>query len=118
MSNLFKPPSPTAQPTPIAPPPMPDPRTDLRPLEAPMPADSHGIWNDSDQTAIAALDHINPFSVRDNVEYAGLIYQRGPNDFDFTWPHRGTTGESYPYTSNAPLGALSSAPTIHMAITR
>jgi hypothetical protein len=71
MSNLFKPPSPTAPPTPITPPPVPG--TDLRTPEAPMPVDRHGSWKDSDQAAIAALDHINPFSVRDNVEYAGLI---------------------------------------------
>jgi hypothetical protein len=114
VSNLFKPPTSTAPSAPTAPPAMPDPETDIRLREAPMPGDRHGSWIDS----IAALEHINPFSVRDNVEYAGLIYQRGPNDFDFTGPHKGTTGESYPYTSNAPPGVLLSAPTIRTATTR
>jgi hypothetical protein len=99
MSNLFK--SPASAQTPGAAPPA-----DLTPRgDPPLPADRHGSWADADQAAIAALDHINHFSVRDNVEYAGLIYRRGPNDFDFTGPHRGTAGESDPYTTSAPRGS-------------
>jgi hypothetical protein len=104
MSNLFQPPSNKPPQAPGAPPPTPDRELDGGRREAPSPADRHGSWRDADQAAIAALDHINPFSVRDNVEYAGLIYQRGANDFDFTGPHLGTAGESYPYTTPSPPG--------------
>jgi hypothetical protein len=97
MSNLFK--SPANAQTPSAAPPMPDVVPSGDP---PPPADHHGSFPDADQAAIAALDHINRHSIRDNVEYAGLIYRRGPNDFDFTGPHRGTAGKSDPYTTAAP----------------
>jgi Domain of unknown function (DUF4329) len=104
MSKLSKPPSPPRRRRRSRRRTMPDLGTDVRGREPPPPADRHGAWADSHQAAIAALDHINPFSVRDNVEYAGLIYQRGPNDFDFTGPVRGTAGDSNPYDAPAPPG--------------
>jgi hypothetical protein len=72
----------------------------------PSPADQHGSWTNANQAAIAALDHVNPFSVRDNLEYAGRIYRRGPCDFDFTGPIRGTAGTSHPYDAPAPRGTV------------
>jgi hypothetical protein len=74
--------------------------------DLPPPADQHGSWPDADQAAVAALDHINHFSVRDNVEYAGLVYRRRPHDFDFTGPVRGTAGTSSPYDAPAPHGSV------------
>jgi len=106
VSNLFKPPSNVPPQTPATPPPTPDRAPDDGRRDPPSPADRHGSWKHADDVAIEALDGINPFSVRDNVEYAGLIYQRGPNDFDFSGPHRGTAGESDPYTTLAPPGTV------------
>jgi hypothetical protein len=103
MSNLFKPSANVSQQTPSAPPSATERALDSEP---PSPVDRHGSWGNADHAAIAALDHINPYSIRDNVEYAGLIYQRGPNDFDFTGPHRGTAGESDPYTTLPPPGTV------------
>ena len=40
----------------------------------------------ADEAAIAALDLINPVSIRQNREYAGLIYRRTDGRFDYTRP--------------------------------
>jgi hypothetical protein len=51
-------------------------------------------FDDPDECAIAALDEINPMSIKKNVEFAGRIYARSDGHFYFTRPVKGTRDDS------------------------
>jgi hypothetical protein len=57
-----------------------------------------------DDAARAALTVANPSSIRDNLEYAGLIYKVGPWNYNFSGPIRGTDQGANPANAPAPAG--------------
>lgn len=61
----------------------------------------------ADEAAIAVLNLINPISIRENREYAGLIYRRPDGRFDYTIP-RTQPGDWH--RSNASLAGIEIPP--------
>ena len=58
---------------------------------------SNGPFDSMDDAARAALDEANPKSIKDNLEYSGLIYQ-GPDDkYYYTGPAQGSDQGANPY---------------------
>lgn len=47
-------------------------------------------YTSADDAAIAALDEANPISIRQNLEYGGLIYRLRDGRYGYTRPQRGT----------------------------
>jgi RHS repeat-associated protein len=56
-----------------------------------------GRFSSADSAARAALTSANPKSIRDNLEYGGLIYKTSNRRYDFTKPVRGTDAGVQPY---------------------
>jgi hypothetical protein len=50
----------------------------------------NGPFDTRDEAARAALNAANPSSIRDNLEYGGLIYQGTDGKYYYTGPGRGT----------------------------
>ena len=61
----------------------------------------------ADEAALAVLNLINPVSIRENREYAGLIYRRPDGRFDYTIP-RTQPGDWH--RSNASLAGIEIPP--------
>jgi hypothetical protein len=53
-------------------------------------------FSDADECAIAALDEINPLSIKKNGEFAGRIYRKSDGFFYFTRPIKGKRDTSAP----------------------
>ena len=51
---------------------------------------ANGPFKTADEAARAALNAANPQSIKDNLEYSGLIYQGKDGGFYFTGPAKGT----------------------------
>ncbi|MDQ3132146.1 MAG: DUF4329 domain-containing protein [Acidobacteriota bacterium] len=58
-----------------------------------------------DEAAKAALTTANPHSIKDNLEYAGLIYKDSSGKFFYTGPIKGTDQGANPGNAPAPSGA-------------
>jgi hypothetical protein len=56
---------------------------------APCPG-SNGPFSTADDAARAALNAANPQSIKDNLEYSGLIYKDSKGQYYFTGPAKGT----------------------------
>lgn len=56
----------------------------------PCPAGTNGPFATSDEAAKAALTVANPQSIKDNLEYSGLIYQGTDGKYYFTGPAKGS----------------------------
>lgn len=69
---------------------------------APCPAGTNGPFASQDAAARAALQSANPQSIRDNREYAGLIYRGTDGQYYFTGPVRGTDQGADPGNAPAP----------------
>ncbi len=66
---------------------------------------SNGPFDTIDAAGRAALDASNANSIKDNVEYSGLIYEGKDGKFYFTGPVKGTDQGANPYTdAPAPTG--------------
>lgn len=72
---------------------------------APCPAGTNGPFATQDEAARAALRASNPQSIRDNREYAGLIYRGADGQYYFTGPVRGTDQGANPRNAPAPAGS-------------
>ena len=68
------------------------------------PASGNGPYDSADDAARGALDNINPKSIQDNQEYAGLIYQDKDGKYYYTDPVGGNGDSSQPEDSPAPNG--------------
>ena len=55
-----------------------------------------------DTAAIQAEKDINPTSIKENTEYAGMIYKNPDGSYSYTSPNRGTTATSNP--GSCPVG--------------
>jgi hypothetical protein len=71
---------------------------------APCPAGTNGPFATQDDAARAALRAANPQSIRDNREYAGLIYRGTDGKYYFTGPVQGTDQGANPKNAPAPPG--------------
>jgi uncharacterized protein DUF4329 len=69
------------------------------------PASRRGPFATQDDAARAALRLANPRSIRDNREYAGLIYRGADGQYYITGPIRGTDQGANPHAAPAPPGA-------------
>lgn len=49
----------------------------------------HGPFASADEAATAAMDYANPLSIRDNVEYGGLVYKDANGDYYAARAHTG-----------------------------
>jgi uncharacterized protein RhaS with RHS repeats len=58
-----------------------------------------GRFATADGAAKAALVNANPKSIRDNLEYGGLIYKTPNGRYDFTKPTRGTDQGVNPWSA-------------------
>ena len=65
----------------------------------------NGPYSAQDVAAYAALTDANPLSIRDNREYAGLIYRESDGRYFYTGPVRGSATGANPYSAPAPAGA-------------
>jgi hypothetical protein len=75
------------------------------PTPAPGPA-ANGPFDSADAAARAALTAANPNSIRDNLEYSGLIYQGTDGKYYYSGPARGTDQGANPLRdAPAPAGA-------------
>ena len=72
----------------------------------PCPPGGAGPYDSMDAAARAALNAANPQSIRDNVEYSGLIYRGPDGKYYYTGPARGTDQGANPLRdAPAPAGA-------------
>src|SRR6266581_5379804 len=72
----------------------------------PCPAGANGPFATQDEAARAALRSANPQSIRDNLEYSGLIYRGTDGQYYYTGPARGTDQGANPLRdAPAPSGA-------------
>jgi hypothetical protein len=78
-------------------------RTPANPTQ-PCPAGTNGPFVTQDDAARAALQTANPQSIRDNREYAGLIYRGTDEQYYFTGPVQGTDQGANPQSAPAPSG--------------
>ena len=70
----------------------------------PCPVGTNGPFATSDDAARAALKAANPQSIKDNREYAGLIYRGTDGKYYFTGPVQGTDQGANPKKAPAPSG--------------
>jgi hypothetical protein len=68
------------------------------------PAAAMGPYDSQDEAARAALGWSNSQSIRDNREYAGLIYKGSDGKFYFTGPSLGSDQGANPHSAPAPAG--------------
>jgi hypothetical protein len=68
-------------------------------------APSNGPFATQDEAARAALERANPDSIRDNREYAGLIYRGADGQYYYTGPVQGTDQGANPSDAPAPAGS-------------
>lgn len=71
----------------------------------PCPPRTNGPFPSPDAAARAALQLANPQSIRDNVEYGGLIYRAADGQYYYTGPIRGTDQGVAPTNAPAPPGS-------------
>src|SRR5215469_4900997 len=69
------------------------------------PAGANGPFASQDEAARAALGWANPQSIRDNREYAGLIYRAADGKYYFSGPVVGSDQGADPHSAPAPAGA-------------
>ncbi len=69
------------------------------------PASATGPFNSQEQAARAALGWSNSQSIRDNREYAGLIYRGTDGKYYFSGPVVGSDQGANPHSAPAPAGA-------------
>jgi len=67
-------------------------------------APTNGPYATADDAARAALDEANPQSIRDNLEYGGVIYQGADGQYYYSGPARGTDQGFDPASAPAPAG--------------
>lgn len=70
----------------------------------PCPAGTTGPFATQDEAARAALRAANPQSIKDNREYAGLIYRDEAGQYYFTGPVQGSDQGANPHKAPAPAG--------------
>ena len=68
-------------------------------------ATSNGPFATADAAARAALTEANPKSIRDNLEYGGLIYEDAKGDYYYSGPVMGSEQGVDPANAAAPAGA-------------
>ena len=64
---------------------------------------TNGPFATADAAAKAALKKANPKSIKDNLEYSGLIYKKD-GKYYYTGPKQGTDQGANPFDSPAPSG--------------
>lgn len=74
-------------------------------MEAAIKAAKNGPFATADDAARAALTDANPKSIRDNLEYGGLVYKDSKGDYYFTGPIMGSDQGVDPAMAAAPAGA-------------
>ena len=71
---------------------------------ATVPCAANGPFATQDDAARAALNSANPQSIRDNREYAGLLYRGADGQYYYTGPIAGTDQGANPQNAPAPAG--------------
>ena len=64
-----------------------------------------GPYKNSDQAAKAALNYSNPLSIRDNLEYGGLIYKDKDGGYYYSGPVIGDEDGVNPFDAEIPKDA-------------
>ena len=65
-----------------------------------------GGYETQDAAARAALSEANPISIRDNLEYGGLIYRDDSGRYAYTGPIRGSEQGVNPFNAPIPEGTM------------
>lgn len=66
------------------------------------PNNSDGPFDTPDEAARAALTRVNPQSIKDNLEYSGLIYRGADGKYYYSGPAKGTDQGAQPW-KDAPI---------------
>jgi Domain of unknown function (DUF4329) len=73
----------------------------------PCTAGINGPFATADEAAIAALKNANPKSIKDNLEYSGLVYKDKDGKYYYTGPAKGTDQGADPFRdAPAPPGSV------------